>query len=415
MISSKFTILGSGPAGAAAAVELLVAGQDVSWVAPNIGQPWQQFLGLWLDEARALGLEEHLANRWENVSVRFSPSSKVELNRTYARLDNTSLCEHWLRPFQSHPEFLIEGKAVAIQDESTHVSVTLSDGTEIRSDFVLDARGASTQPAQGRKEALVQSAYGIILRSTSGALSSTSATLMDFSDVSPQWSRPATFLYALPLAPDTFLLEETSLAHAPGLPPSELKTRLWDRLARLGVQGEVVGEEHVHIPMAPPLPPRTAPTVALGAAAALINPMSGYSVPAGIAHARDMVGFLLGGLAENKTPLALRKETWQRTWSPERRLERKIRLFGIDVLTQLNLDDSRSFLETLFRVNPDSWKVLLGHSSQPAELLNAMHKTFRALPFPLQIKASFGISRHLDLLMHLSRYRFVVPRPQSRS
>ena len=415
MISSKFTILGSGPAGAAAAARLVAAGQDVSWVSPSIGKPWPHFLGLWLDEAQTLGLEDHLANRWEHVAVRFSPSSKVELKRTYARLDNESLYEQWLRPFQAHPKFLIEDKAVAIQDESTHVSVTLSDGTEIRSDFVLDARGASTQPSKGRKEALVQSAYGIVLRSTAGALSNTSATLMDFSDVGAQWARPATFLYALPLAPETFLLEETSLAHAPGLPPSELKTRLWDRLASLGVQGEVVGEEHVHIPMAPPLPSRSAPTIALGAAAALINPMSGYSVPAGIAHARDMVDYLLSGLAENKTPVALRKAAWQRTWSPERRLERKIRLFGIDVLTRLNLNDSKTFLETLFRVNPNSWKILLGHSSEAAELVGAMQKTFRALPFPLQIKASFGISRHLDLLMHLSRYRFVVPRPQSRS
>ena len=415
MISAKFTVLGSGPAGAAAAARLRAAGEDVVWVSPSIGSPWPHFLGLWLDEAQELQLENHLANRWDQVAVRFSASSVVELQRTYARLDNDSLSQHWLHSFDDVPDRLIQERALDIRAEATHLDITLADGRELRSDFVLDARGASAQAPRRNGEMLVQSAYGIVLRSSGGALANMSATLMDFSDVAPQWNRPATFLYALPLTDDTYLLEETSLAHAPGLPPSELKARLWDRLSILGIRGDVVDEEHVHIPMAPPLPSRTASAIALGAAAALINPMSGYSVPAGIAHARDTVDFLLRGLAAQKSPAELRRAAWQQTWGPERRLERKIRLFGIDVLAQLNLDDTRTFLETLFRVNPTSWKIMLGHKSQPGELVKAMQKTFRALPVPLQIKAGFGISRHLDLLMHLSHYRFILPRPQSRS
>lgn len=415
MISAKYTILGSGPAGLAAAERLQAARQDLAWVSPDLGTPWPHFLGMWLDEAEELGLEPHLANRWAEVEVRFSPDSHVTLDRTYARLDNGSLYREWFRPFQEDDRALYRCSAVAVEQREKHLLVTLSDGRQIQTEFVLDARGTGNAvPAGSSGPALAQSAYGIVLRSSAKQLSQTRATLMDFSSIPQRDTGAPTFLYALPLGDDTFLLEETSLAHAPALSKKELAERLWARLNARGISGDVLDEEHVHIPLVCPLPPRSGPCIALGAAAALINPMSGYSLPAGIAHARDCIEVILQGVKAGKSASTLRHEVWQRTWSPERRLERKIRLFGIDVLTHLNLPDTQSFLQSLFLVNPNSWKILLGHRTRPAELVAAMQATFRALPFPLQIKAGFGISRHLDLLVHLSRYRFGIASPAAQ-
>ena len=161
----------------------------------------------------------------------------------------------------------------------------LQDGSALGARMLIDASGATSRLVKGGgPPAAFQSAFGLVARFDEPPIPPGTCTLMDWSP-SPADDDEAldpTFLYAMDLGGDRFLVEETSLARRRPLDTTELSTRLQARLAAAGASPvEVLSEEVVLIPMGGPVPPPQ-PVIATGAAAGLIHPATGYSVIAGL-------------------------------------------------------------------------------------------------------------------------------------
>jgi lycopene beta-cyclase len=250
-------VAGAGPAGLAVARACALRGLRTVLVAPRPQAGWRATYGMWLDEAAALlppGAGYVVAR------ARVIASSSRPLAREYVVLDNDSV-----RAALTHPE------------------VTVRPGRleDIDAPVVIDATGA--RPVGG----IEQTAYGVIVPASVAApvVQRGEAVFMDWrppfpdgrsgpaahpdQQPSPETRRPraalrdrgpspATFLYAVPLPDGRVLLEETSLAHNPGLPFTELRARLLARLRAHGIDPGTAPVERVRIPLDIPPTPRLA-------------------------------------------------------------------------------------------------------------------------------------------------------------
>lgn len=393
-------VLGTGPAGLAAAEASARQGLRVAVVSPRPAAVWPNFYGLWSDEANALGIEGQLAERWERVELRLSAEERYVLPRGYARIDNPSLFSRLQGGAARAGAVFFKGTAASVARGARARLVTFDDGRALEGWAVLDATGHRSERRRGRVE---QMAYGVVLVPSRSLLDPDTPRLMDFSGVPGADPREPTFLYALPLSGGRFLLEETSLARAPALPLATVQERLARRLAHLGVDGEVSFEERSFIPLTPPLPARDGLVIPLGSAASLVNPATGYMIPAALRHAREVASLLAEGRRAGRPFDEVALAAWDLTWPPEQRLVRRLRLFGIDVLRRLDLEGTRRFFAALLSATPDGWRAFLSFDALPDELAAVMLETFRALPRRLQIRTTLGLSRHLGLLAHLTR------------
>ena len=95
----------------------------------------------------------------------------------------------------------------------------------------------------------------------------------------PPAPRLPTFLYAMPFSPTKVFLEETSLVARPIIPFPELKLRLQQRMAHLGIKVLAVEEEEFcAIPMGGVLPARPQRVIGVGGTAGMVHPSTGYMV-----------------------------------------------------------------------------------------------------------------------------------------
>lgn len=417
MENTDVLILGGGPAGLAAADAVSAAGFRVVVVEPAPDRVWTPFYGMWRDEAASLGLEDVLAEAWEAVEVRFGAAHVLPLGRTYTRIDNHKLQTRWRRGTEERGGRMVTGRVVRIMSAGALSHVQLEDGSVWGAWQVLDASGTprvTTDPSS-RANVLAQSAFGVVLRPRRVPADLRAARLMDYGHAAPSEETPPSFLYALPLHDGNWLLEETVLASSPALSAAQLRARLSERLSAMGVEGEVLAEEDVYIPLDVAPPSVGGDRIWLGSVAGLINPLSGYLLPAAIRHARQVARLLVEGKESGRSPGEIRRLVHERTWNAQRSLERHVRLFGIRVLAPLDGDDTRAFLRSLFDGRSETWRSLLGHDTPPRALLGAMWRAFWGFPMHIKIKALFRLSRHPALLAHLFGLRPRAVPPLSRS
>lgn len=395
-------VLGTGPAGLAATEALAREGLRVAAVSPAPSRIWPNFYGLWIDEAEAVAIEPWLAERWERAELRLGAGSLFVLERGYARIDNFALFQALAGAAEGEGAAFVQGSARTLVEGDGSTSVLLEDGRRLGAWVVLDATGhgglVPRPPAR-----IGQIAYGVVMRPRRCPFDAATPILMDYSDVPGLDPRAPTFLYALPLRDGSFLFEETSLARAPALDLPTVRAHLERRLAHLGVDGDVIAEERSFIPLTPPLPSRSAPLIPLGAAAALVNPASGYLIPAALRQARQVARLVAAARREGRPPREAAEMAHDATWPPDRRLARELRVFGIDVLSRLDLEGTRAFFRALFSSSPHGWRSFLSHDASPGTLAAVMGETFRALPLGLQIRAAAGLARHPELAVHLIR------------
>lgn len=292
-------VVGLGPAGRALAHRLLQAGAEVLVIDPRPERVWRQTLSGW----------RHQLPGWLDDQVVASTARPVlrtrgtqEIDDPYLVLDNTAL----------HTRLSLAGARV----EETRVGPDGFAALTSRAHWVIDARGAT--PAGRRRRVPMQTAHGVVVptRAAAGVLAGAEAVLMDWTpfDGSSRWQEPASFLYAVEVAPGRELLEETCLAGEPPLPPAELQRRLHRRLQRYGVppdaiEGPGATIERVRIPMLPsaadPLPDRV---IRFGAAGGQLNPITGYSALASLRDTDTWVNALTRGdpgrLPQRPDPLA---------------------------------------------------------------------------------------------------------------
>ncbi len=330
--------VGGGPAGWALAWACARRAHAVTVVTP--GHRWHATYGMWADETPLLPP----GSQWITTTIR---GGNRVLPREYAVLDNDSVLAAC-----AHPDIdVVKARATAM----TATEATLTTG-ETRHGMVFDATGA-------RRGGIEQTAYGVIVPEQHEPV---------FMDWRQPTAGPATFLYAIPLPDGRTLLEETSLARAPGLGFDELRDRLHARV------GDVTGPvERVRFPVDVPPPPRRAHgAIRFGAAAGLVHPATGFSV-ADAFRLAPLVADTIG-----RGQRAVRRVIWP--WRA--RLVYRLRLRGLATLLSLTAAEHEEFFDLFFALPVRHQRAYLSGRADPVGTAAAMAALFRAAPAHLRRK-----------------------------
>ncbi|AWK75593.1 lycopene cyclase [Rhodococcus oxybenzonivorans] len=350
-------IVGLGPAGRALAHRAALRGLTVVAIDPHPRRSWTATYGAWEDELPHWLPEAAIATRTQLPTA--WTTRRQSICRTYCVL-NTPMLQSML---SDGTATLIAGRAVDLSP----TAVFLGDGTTVTARVVVDARGTGDSPDLAQ-----QTAYGVVVDTgtAAGALDGEHALFMDWrTDNGTAPSDPPSFLYAVPLSADRFLLEETCLVGRPALPVSELATRLHRRLRHRGVSVPSRSDvERVRFAVEPPHDAgRTAGSgqVRFGARAGLMHPGTGYSVAASLSCADALTRDLVEG-------------TSGRLWPWRARTVASLRSIGLRALLRLDAESVPEFFEHFFDLPPHVQAAYLSDRAHPAATLSAMRRMFLA-------------------------------------
>lgn len=348
-------MVGAGPAGSALAAACSDLGLRTMLVDRAPERPWRNTYGAWTHELPPLPADAISARA---PVVRAFALTEHRLDGEYVVLHNENL-----RRYLSRPDIeTVAGRAESITPDE----VRLADGRTLRAGLVVDATGAP----RGRHAE--QTAVGVVLPAE--ALPAGEAIFMD-------WRRagdPPTFGYALPLDGERVLVEETSLAHVPGLSFGLLRARLHRRLAVHGWPLDCPEHELVRFPLNPPLP--RGPLVTFGARAGLVHPASGFSVATALTLAPRVAR------AAAETPAAARRQVW----STEARMTHFLRLRGLSALLRLPPARVPEFFELFFRLPARNQRDYLSGRENFTATAAAMLALFRTASPRLRSAIAFA-------------------------
>jgi lycopene beta-cyclase len=348
---------GAGPAGLAMASACARLGLRTTLVAPRPSAPWPATYGLWADEAPLLPD----GARHTTARARVHADGERWLTRGYAVLDNESV-----REGLTHP-------AVAVHEGRLE---DWPDGAKV----VIDATGAR-RPADGTstqatRRSAEQTAFGVVVDAEVAAplVRPGEAVFMDWRQ---PCAGPATFLYAIPRPDGRVLLEETSLAHRPGLGLSELRTRLLTRLIASGVDPGDAPVDRVRFPLERPAPrPGVIP---FGAAAGLVHPATGYSLADSLRLAPAVASAI-----HRAGPAGARRAATRVLWSPAARAVYRLRRAGLGTLLALPADRTAEFFALFFALPPRLQRAFLTEREHLAGVVAAMATMFANASPPLR-------------------------------
>ncbi|GIW01766.1 lycopene beta cyclase [Roseiflexus sp.] len=380
-------VVGAGPTGLAIASALSDAGLRVvglSTTAPT--KPWQNTYGVWLDELPSPELLATVGCCWSDVVV-YAARRTIPLRREYGLFDNRRLQQHLLERGERGGVVWHTGVAAAVEHRVSHSRVSTRDGRVFAARLVVDASGHS--PALLRRPVALrvarQAAYGIVGEFSAPPVQPGHMVLMDYraDHLAPEEQHePPTFLYAMDLGGGQFFVEETSLAHVPGVPLSTLERRLRRRLDSCGVAVRRVAHiERCLFPMNNPLPYLDQPLMGFGGAASMVHPPSGYMVGKALRRAPEVAQAIAQALgAAGATPLSAARAGWQTLWSPARLRRRQLYLFGLASLMRCNSATIQAFFESFFSLPRHEWTGYLSDTLSTAELARTMLRLFVRVP-----------------------------------
>ena len=381
-------VLGGGPAALCIASELHQCGLAVEGIAPEaVDAPWPNTYGIWADELKAVGLEHLLEHRWRDTVSYFGAGGDAAEDQPiahgidYGLFDRAALQQHWLQRSAGVVWHRDVAERVEAGTEST--AVICASGEVRKARLVIDASGARSPHIQRPDQGPVagQAAYGLVARFSSDPINSGRFVLMDYRcDHLSEQQRldPPTFLYAMDLGAGAFFVEETSLAHAPGIPYDVLKQRLQQRLQRRGVEvTEVLHEEFCLFPMNLPLPDFSQPLLAFGGAASMVHPASGYMVGALLRRGPGLADALAAALADpSRSPSDLARRGWQALWPMELVLRHQLYQFGLGRLMGFNERLLRLHFATFFSLPQEDWFGFLTNTLPLPRLMGVMLRLF---------------------------------------
>lgn len=367
-------VVGLGPAGRALAHRCRAAGLAVTAVDPHPDRPWAATYGAWSDELPDWLDPSAIAAAADSPAVH---TAKVRrLRRRYVVFDSPEL----------QRSLSLEGVRVltARADEVVERRVTLRDGAVLTAPVVVDARGLI-----GQKGLPEQTAYGLVVSAAAAApaLQGQQAWFMDWRQDhhdpgrpdGPRDARPS-FLYAVPLADDRVLLEETCLAGQPAIEVRELQRRLRSRLRNRGVP--LTGDEVVEI-VRFPLHPRGKPGQdAFGARSGMAHPATGYSVAAALAWADAATAAIGRG---DRVGSAL--------WPRGSGTVRALRIRGLAALQALPPADLPVFFDAFFKLPERRQRDFLSNRTSITAAAVAMMRVFVGLPPRLQARVAVETAR----------------------
>lgn len=344
-------VAGAGPAGVALSGACARLGLRTGLVAPRPDAAWPTY-GMWADET---GLPGTRVPAWAGRL----------LDRDYLVLDNAAA-----RTALSHPGVAVVADRVrAVHRAGSGYRVRLASGRTLDAGVVVNATGP-------RAARIAQTAFGVVL--PPGEADAGTAVVMDWTPAPGYAGAWPTFRYAVPVA-DGVLVEETSLAHRPGLPIAELRARL---AARLGRSLAGLRTETVRVPLDGGLP-RRGPIVPFGAAAGLVHPATGYSV----ADAVRLAPRLAHALATGADP-------WPVLWPTRARAVYALRRKGLRTLLALTPAQVPEFFALFFALPEHLQRAYLSGRADLPGTTAAMAAMFRAAPRPLRT-AMLGVQRSM--------------------
>lgn len=398
---TEVLVVGAGPAGYAATAACARADLDVTLLAVDPTAAWTQTYGAWRDELDQVGLAHVVERAWPDTRVRTIGPQYRAVGRTYCLIDNDRLRDTLWSVASDGGASREAGRAVAIDCDDDRVEVTTADGARRTARVVIDATGQP--PVFGprpRGRLAYQTAYGVVATFDTPPVPPGAMCLMDFDATPFGDDGPPTFLYAMDLSDDRWLVEETSLARRPGTPLGLLEQRLRRRLdARGCVPREVHSTERVAFAMDAPLPGGRPPGVtAFGAAAALVHPATGYQVATALRRAPPLAAALHAALrAPTATPLRAAAAGTAAVWSVSLRRRHALFRLGLEVLLQLDMAATQRFFAAFFALPAEQWHGYVSWSSSPAQLQATMLRLMVALPGDVRADVLRAVARQESL------------------
>jgi lycopene beta-cyclase len=349
-------VVGGGPAGRALAAATAARGLRTVLLDPAPEAPWRATYGCWGDELPAELPASVVAARAAGRAIALS---EHELDWEYAVLDVPGLRAHLDDELARHGVRVNTGRAAGWAAGA----VRLTGGAELRAAVVVDA-GGHRQPLRAgpgrRRPAAQQTAAGVVVDEAAATplVRPGEALFMDWRPDHGEDGWP-TFLYGVPLGGGAVLLEETSLAHRPGLPLPVLRGRLHARLAHHGIVAPAgAATESVRFPVDSPRH-GTPGVLAFGAAAPLVHPASGFSVATSLRLAPVVADAIAARLpaGPGNALAAARSIVWPRGAPAVHRFRR----IGLEALLRMPPIEVPAFFETFFALPPrHRWCYLVG-------------------------------------------------------
>jgi len=391
-LDAQVAVVGSGPAGWAAAAALAAVGVETVLVAPAPAAVWRATYGCWIDELDTGDRAAVVGPWWPSVRVVGHHDRK--LPRAYALLDNDALQRRLVARFEDGGGRTVADAAAGAHHFTWGSRLLLAGGRSLDVRLIVDATGAGGSLLRRAGAARAhQTAYGLVARFADPPIPAGSCTLMDWTpaglDDRSGDPRP-TFLYAMDLGDGSVLVEETALAATPPMDDDELRARLATRLERLGATPiRVLREEHVRIPMGGPIP-RPQPVAAIGAAAGLVHPATGYSVAASLRAAPRLAAAVRRAIDGGATPDGVAAAAWAAVWPARRRQARRLEEVGLSRLLTMDGDQARSFFDAFFALPVDRWAPYLSGDAPVTAVARTMAAVFRSSPAGVRRRLARG-------------------------
>ncbi|KAK9697256.1 hypothetical protein RND81_08G025200 [Saponaria officinalis] len=401
-------VIGCGPAGLALAAESAKLGLKVGLVGPDL--PFTNNYGVWEDEFKALGLEGCIEQVWRDTIVYIDDDNPILIGRAYGRVSRYFLHEELVkRCFESGVSYLGVKVDRIMEGTDGYSVVACERGVTITCRLATVASGAASgkllEYEVGGPRVCVQTAYGIEVEVENSPYDPNLMVFMDYRDYtkqsfqSPEAKYP-TFLYAMPMSPTRVFFEETCLASVDAMPFDLLKKKLLARLETMGIRIIRTYEEWSYIPVGGSLPSTEQRNLAFGAAASMVHPATGYSVVRSLSEAPNYASAIANLVKSGHSKSAIlgqrrveniAMQAWNTLWPQERKRQRAFFLFGLALIVQLDIEGTRSFFRTFFRVPKWMWEGFLGSNLSSGDLILFAFYMFFIAPNDLRM----GLIRHL--------------------
>ncbi len=388
-IRCEIAVIGAGPSGLSLACALAERGADVVTISPEWPAPWPNNYGVWRSEMEryAPDLLACASHTWEQPVVWIGDEDAPRtLERAYMKFDNHALRQHFTQRYEAHNGRHLAAfatKQVTHTDTESHV--VCRDGQRVEAALIIDASGHSpllvergTPDAPG-----YQIAYGVRAEIVRGAEALASMSLMDWRLPAPDASEDVradpSFLYVMPLGDNEVFVEETSLVGRPAVSMVEMERRLWRRLERMGVHlGEALEIERCRIPMGHALPRTDTRVVGWGGAASMVHPATGYQVARAFSWAPETASRIAEALGDGARGAALSQVAHDAVWTPQRRQQRRLYMYGMEALLRLDYAGVCDFFLGFFSLPSHLWGGYLSSDLTPGQMAQMMLKLFGA-------------------------------------
>jgi lycopene beta-cyclase len=324
-----------------------------------------------------------------------------------------------------------EGTTIKLRDEKDRE-------VAVRSKLLIDCTGHETQLVLRESISLevshspgFQIAYGCLVdvecdndkvdSTRIGPYDKEAMTLFDYrtdhydSEATPVQQKVAkspTFMYAMPLEGNRVFFEETSLVARPAISFQECKDRTLQRLAYHGIRiTKLHEEEFCYIPMGGGLPARNQRILALGGAAAMVHPATGYHLCRCLLGAADVATVIRRELLSPPSIVSrvnfdhVAAVAYDAIWSPSNIRQRNFAVYGGEYLMKQNVVGLRGFFGGFFKLPLPLWAGFL--AGWPGLPNNENHETWLArmwfgLNFIVRLPPSVALDMTASIITYIT-------------